>query len=334
MKYMLIRWLLIYVWIIMSFGFLGGAAAAQQEKTPTMISDASKTIVLSNSWIRAEIDADHGGFLNQFTAHQGSLLKPSIKDQNGMQRAFLLSLYKQHPLESKETVALPEKYSSKVIQEASATIVQIQSIASTRVSLQREYRMTEIESAYTVKTTIQNMDESPLTLYPAEIICFDASLKNAKAPNTMTYFYSPYKPDQKTGGAFTVVQGAAEKTQFNQMSDDKIFIARYMLKTGEIKLTNDQNWLAYQNLLGSGNIKGGTVCALEYEFPQKKPESIPDNLLVYIDGMDRILQEKRPINPHIRITYVLGKIQLAPRESFVYSTRWTAACCQGPVTDV
>ncbi|MBN2329218.1 MAG: hypothetical protein JXR73_18910 [Candidatus Omnitrophica bacterium] len=342
MKSISIRKILIYTWIMIGIGILCGAASAD----PEMITDASKTTDLSNSWIRTEIDADHGGLLNQFTAHQGSFLKPSLKNKSQMGRSSLFSLYKQHPLESKEAIELPEEFKSKVIREASSTLVQIQSATPSQISLFREYRMAEIESAFTVKTTIQNKDESSLTFYPTEIICFDASLRNAKVPNTLAYFYSPYQPDKKTDKGFAVIRGATDKTQFNQMSDDKIFIARYMLKTGEVKLTSDQNWLAFQNLLGQGNIKGGTVCALEYEFPDKKPETIQDNLLVYVNGMDRslvefpvnasdrVLKEKRLADPHIRITYVLGKVQLAPGESFVYSTRWTAACCQGPVTDV
>lgn len=294
----------------------------------------SSPSILSNQWIHADIDVLHGGGVYQLVAHQGALLHTRSKSDQFPSPGASLILYEDHPLKSKEIIDLPTQYLSETIQEASRVLLRIKPENPSPISLEREYSMSSQASALCVTTTITNHDKELISFFPTEIIKFDTMMGTQPIPNTLTYFYSPMTADQNGKAGFEIVSGSNDKVQYSQIPNESVFVARYMAKTGEVKLTNDKQWFAFQNLLGQSKIMGGTVCSLEYGFPKEKPEFTKDNLLVYVSGMENSKDNQTSLDPYIRVSYVLGKVKLKPGESFIYTTWWSAACCEGPILDV
>lgn len=332
-----------FVWMI-SFIFYAAAHTAFSEENVPSNPEKSKPVILSNQWIHVEIDSLKGGGITQFTAHQGNILYPqgAGAPHSTVQPGSRLQLFKKppHSLENvtaEMTYPFPEQYQSEVIQETSGTLVRLSSGDASPFSVERIYHLSATESVCNVTTIISNRGTSNLTFYPSEIVSFDASIGRDRLPNMMTYFYSPFTSPQKNGMAFSLIHGASNEKQFNQMPKEPIFITRYMGSSGEVKLTNAKHWYAIQNLIGSRDIHGGTVCAIEYEFPDGVPAPATDNLLVYVNGIsDMVPDSTSPVqhDPYIQVAYVLGRVELKPGQDFRYTTHWTAVCCAGPIVDV
>jgi hypothetical protein len=297
-------------------------------------SKAPDPALLSNQWIHAEIDAAHGGGLIQLVVHKAAFLHTRSKSDQFPAPGSSVVLYEDHPLKSKKSLELPAQSSSECIKGASDVQWRIKPEKSSPISMEREYSMSSQESAFCVTTTITNNDKSPISFFPTEVVKFDTMMESQPIPNTMTYFYSPMVIDKNGKSGFEIVSGTNDKNQFSQMPNEPIFITRYMAKSCEVKLTNDKQWFAFQNLLGRAQVKGGTVCSLEYGFPKGKPEFVRDNLILYVSGMESSKENQTSLDPYIRVSYVLGKVKLKPGESFVYTTRWTAVCCEGPIINV
>ncbi len=332
-----------FQWMISLFLFVAAHTASSEENVSTN-PEKSKPAVLSNQWIHVEIDSLKGGGIHQFTAHQGKILYPqgTGASHSTVQPGMSLQLFKKlpHSIENVTTgmtYPLPEKYESELIQEASGTILRLTSGDTSPLSVERIYHLTAMESVCHVTTTIANRGTSNLTFYPSEIVSFDASIGRDRLPNMMTYFYAPYTSLQNNGAAFFQVRGVSNEKQYNVMPQEKIFITRYMSSSGEVKLSNAKHWYAIQNLIGSRDIHGGTVCAIEYDFPDGTPVSVPDNQMIYVNGISETVSGSTTpvqLDPFIQSAYVLGRVELKPGQVFRYISHWTAVCCAGPIVDV
>lgn len=319
-----------------SYGFIWPivfASIAYAVEEPSVLK-APEPAVISNSWIHAEIDMAYGGGLNQFAAHQENFLHTQSKGDQFPAPGAVLVLYQEHPLASTATIELPKQFIAETTKGASDVLWRITPEKASPISVEREYFMSDQESAICVTTTITNKSESLMTFFPTERVKFNASFGSERLPNTFAYFYSPFSQDQSGKGGFDIIRGATDKGEFSRMPNVPIFITRYMMKTGEVKMTNEKGWFAFQNLLGCSQITGGTVCAVEYGFPNGKPELVKDNLILFVSGASDPKENQISLNPYLEVSYLLGKVALKPGGSFTYTARWTAVCCRGPIIDV
>ncbi len=285
----------------------------------------------SNKWIHAEIGAPDGLSVSQFYAHQEPVLWIQDKAKSLPSSLFL---YTNHPLKSSKTIAMPESYvADYALKSPSETVIQVKSVTATLVSISRDYRINHLESTLKSTTTITNNSKKSIEFYPTEEITFKAAIRN-NIPNTAMYFYSPSAGNKK---GFDLIKGETNSSLYSYMPEHNLFLTRYMLNNAVIKLTNNKNWFAIQNLISKKKINGGTVCAVEFEFPEKDISPVKDNLILHINGVDDLATQNSKssaFNPYMQATYVLGKVVLQPGRSLTYSTRWNSVVCDGPIVDV
>lgn len=304
-------------------------------------------VVLKNKWIHVSVSPSDAGRISQFKTHTNHVLwpqdgQPASEDEPP---GCNLILFAGHPLSTTETIPLPQKYelrTDKTKPPQTQLFVQstAEDAAKAAVSIKKEFLVSEIESTLSVTTTITNTRKTPLTFYPAEIIHFNSALDQSKTiANFNCYFYSPCRLDPGERG-YEVSLGLANNTQFFVLPKYEVFYLQYMNRIGEVRLTNPKNWIAVQNLISRNRIDGGTVCAIEYRYPGKKPQPVEKNLTLFTNGAGEFIQNGKlalqgtRTAQFVRATYVLGRIQLEPGESWTYSACWNASRCIGPIIDV
>lgn len=301
-----------------------------------------KLPILKNEWINVSVSPSEAGKIAQFNTISNHALWPQDGYQvpAGVMSGCNLILYASHPLESTQTIPLPQRFEAKTIEDASRTQMTVQSIDNEQLSVKREFAITGIESTLSATTTITNTKDTPISFYPSEVIFFNATIdKSRNLANSNCYFYSPYRPETGRRG-YDVTLGLANNTQFFTLPDYQIFYAEYKSRIGEVVLTNTRNWIAVQNLISRNRIDGGTVCAIAYRFPTEKPKPVDNNVIVYTNGAGEYIHDGKldrqgtEVDKYIRVTYILGQVVLGPGQSWSYSASWNASRCVGPIIEM
>ncbi len=299
-------------------------------------------VVLENKWIHVSVSPSDAGRISQFKTVANNVLWPQdgqSASKDGLPGCNLI-LYAGHPLSTTSTIPLPQKFDAKTVTNDFRTQLFVQSTDQTAISIKKEFLVSNIESTLSATTTITNTQETPLTFYPTELIHFNSGIDRGKnMANMNCYFYSPCRLEPGERG-YEVSLGLAKNAQFFVLPKYEVFYLQYKNRIGEVRLTNPKNWIAVQNLISRNRIDGGTVCAIEYRYPGKKPQPVEKNLTLYTNGAGEFIQNGRLARhgthseQFVRVTYVLGRVQLKPGESWTYSACWNASRCIGPIIDV
>ncbi|MFB3785530.1 MAG: hypothetical protein ACE15F_04085 [bacterium] len=303
------------------------------------IKPVTGSIILRNDWIRAEIHPAGGGRVEQMYAHEDPLLWP-LSGQEAHEESWLgasLVLYASHPLSSTATIGWVSQEEA-VCQPGGRSAV-IRSVYERQLKINREFAVGNLESVLRVTTTITNPGGAPVVFFPSEAASINTEYARSGMPNINLYFYSPYSTLEGSK-PFEITLGLVNNPQFAVMPEHSLFIARNAHRIGEIKLTSEKNWFAFQNLISHAAIQGGTVCAAEFTFPGVKPEPVRDNLILHVNGAGEYIGDgKLRFNSpetakYMRATRVLGRVELQPGASFTYVAAWSMTSCEGPIVDV
>lgn len=299
----------------------------------------SGPVTLRNEWIRAVIQPAGGGRIEQLYALEDPLLWP-LPGQEAPRESWpgaSLVLYASHPLSSTATIDwVSEDENASPTGERNWGI---RSVYEGQLRVRREFAIGKLESVLCVTTTITNAGGLPVVFYPSEVTSINTAYALSGMPNINLYFYSPYSAAEGFK-PFETTLGLVNNTQFAAMPEHALFIARNAHRVGEIKLTSEKSWFAFQNLISHAAIQGGTVCAAEFSFPGQKPEPVRDNMILYVNGAGEYIRDgKLRFNSpetakYMRATRVLGRVELQPGASFTYAAAWSMTSCEGPIVDV
>jgi len=246
-----------------------------------------------------------------------------------------LTLFADHPLAGAAVLPLPTEYVVNVSPSPDhiSADLYIATTTPTVVSVSRVATLSAKTTLLVVTTTIRNHGASPITFYPAEIIPFVGKISKEATSETDLLFYSPFAAGGEEKG-YQIIGGNADNPQFLSIREQNLFVTRYQHQAGRVKLTNDRGWIAAQS---GEDIR---ACAIAYAFPARKPEAVKENLIVDCEGATASVpagqaqSNKKDAPKRLRVTYVLGRVTLAPKETFTYTALWSAVTTIGPIFDV
>lgn len=297
------------------------------------IDEAQKKVSFQNTYLSAELSYLNDLHISSFNSLKTDFLWRGASDAKSpeVRPGNFLVLFSQNPESATDTLDLPSAYkATKTVLDATTTEVSVESTSPTQISLSRKYVFTSNESMIRVTTQIRNESDRPITIYPSEISTFNTEFGASGKPNVNLGLMAPINP-----AAYQVIRSASPNNPFRLFKEEKVLLVHNRATLGEIKATGNGNWLAVQN-----GLQAGPICAIEYQYPDLKPEPISSNLRLLLNGIVTSADSRITAMPsmdfqkYMQVSQVLGKVIIEPSKTFTYKTIWSSAICNGPVINV
>jgi hypothetical protein len=300
--------------------------------------DSPSSISLSNDWIHAAFNVSSEARLETFAAGNHHVLWPHKKLDHPLDRipGISLILYADHPRSGSRTFSLPTSFAVETIRPNSATpsFVAVNSTSSASFAISRQISLLSDEAVLWVTTTVTNTSDAEQTFYPTEITMYNTEFGVSNMPNLQLLFYSPIASVSEDDKGFDVTLGLVNNLQFQSLTDRRLMVCKYLNRVGEIVFTNHERWIALQDE------KNGRVWGREYDFLDKQPEPVKNNVILYTNGAGEFIRDGQlhyqntDVDKYMRLTHVLGRVTLQPGESFTYRAGMTTSVSLGPILDI
>ncbi|MBI1387700.1 MAG: hypothetical protein GC154_04565 [bacterium] len=314
-------------------------AMAQEPVLPFTIDHDAKSASFQAPMFQVGISFQNDPNLSGFSFEsQQFLLNPPDKTWTG-ERGSSLKLYRQHPLQSRDEIALPKTWASDVkLQDGLTYTLTLQSQdAESPIQVTRTYSNKASNLIVNLTTTITNRSNEPLDFYPTEEIAFNGEISDSGKINTLLRIDAPISRDTQTVEDLKFTYGPLEAPQYVVSPTREIFELQYAGRRGELALTRAGNWLAAQSIRNTVKMTG-PVCGIEFRY-LKPIENTKDNIIFLINGAKTEQDEEHPGSRFdetnsVLVSYIHGKVHLEPGESFEYLQIWNSGVTVGPITRV
>ncbi len=310
-------------------------AYSQDEKESAVEQSTQNTV--ANEWITATFDPEKSGRLEMFKSKKDFLLWPHKKIDLASDTfpGNSLLLYAEHPLSSSQMLPLPETLSieKRIPQNSTPSIIHMKG-ENESLAIAKEISLKGTEAILWITTTIQNKGKQIVTFFPTEITSINAEFGISNMANMNRLFYSPYTPISEENDGIDVTLGLVNNPEFQPLSDKEIFFMKYLGRIGEVRLTNKKQWFAIQDE------KSARVYGIEYDFYDIKPKPIANNVILFSNGAGEFFHEGQlhynntDVEKYIRLTYVMGQVDLNPGDSFSYEKKWSVTSNIAPIIDI
>lgn len=306
------------------------------------IQQNEKQISIRNEYFATLIDYSSDIRIRQFSNPKQIFLWPRVQtgDTLPVEPGISLVLFKDLSLSPKNIIEMPNEYTaSQEVIDATRTVVTIESTKPAQVSVQSRIELLANRSDLRMQISIQNESDKEITFYPTERSTLNTEFGESNMSDLNFYFYTPL-----SGGinGLKILQKDPNNNPFKVDEEKNILIAQNKSVIAEAQLTSAStntstsvgNWFALHN----GHT--GRICTFEYQYPDKKPEPVQDNLLIYFNGAGEVevngekIRKGFEAEKYMQAAFTFGKITLAPGETFTYEKIICTTTTRGPIYQV
>lgn len=288
----------------------------------------SKQIVLQNPYMQVLLSYDKTVTLDSITYSNQPFLRQPVEGSDSVYPSGSTLKLFQNPISvSDETYPLPTNHDANVEIDQQNANVQIVNRGNSPFEILNTYHFKPDDSTLYESVTIKNITDKPISFYPTEDCVYSTEFGVSGMLNPYFRFYSPVADDVNSVTDMNFIAGNPGDKQFKLNQDKGIVEIKHERRGAKFLFTRNQDWMA-ASIVRDVMKKTGIVCSVDFQY-DKPIEKIKDNMKVLISGLDKVV-DSYPLST--QVSYVLGKVTLAPNESITIKKTWGCGSSVLPVT--